>query len=171
MSSVYFEYGRSLNTQKTNEIRNEDICVKPIQKLCQEIKTLRGWLWKVPNMSVFERIDFLILTYLALLFHSKVVCSDFEIISMRSSSNIEILPEEVKAAVSSYHWMECSRKCKELETPSTCNTIQFDQATNNCFLAYKEIIQNICPSISKRSLKGSFKRRKRSGCQPDVIIN
>ena len=114
-------------------------------------------------MNVFERIDFLILTYLALLFHSSVVCSDFEIISMRSSSNIEILPEEVKATVSSNHWMECARKCKELENPSTCNTIQFDQTTNNCFLAYKEIIQNICPSISKRSLKGSFKRFKRAG--------
>ena len=114
-------------------------------------------------MNVFERIYFSILTNLAFLFHTSVVCSEFEIISMRSSSNIEILPEELKAAVSSYHWMECSRKCKELETPSKCNTIQFDQATNNCFLAYKEIIQNICPSISKRSLKGSFKRRKRSG--------
>ena len=114
-------------------------------------------------MNVFERIDFSILTYLALIFHSSVVYSNFEIISMRSSSNIEILPEEVMATISSNHWIECTRKCKELENPLTCNTMKFDQATNNCFLAYKEIIQNICPSISKRSPKGSFKRRKRAG--------
>ena len=114
-------------------------------------------------MNVFERIDFSIFTYLAFLFNIRIVCSEFEIISMKSSLNIEILPEEVMATISSNHWIECTRKCKELEIPSTCNTIKFDQATNNCFLAYKEIIQNICPSISKRSPKGSFKRRKRAG--------
>ena len=117
-------------------------------------------------MGCFEPINFSTLTILSFLHHIHVICSEFEVVSMTSSHSIEIFSEEILAAVSSNHWIDCVYKCKKLETPSTCNTIHFDQLTKSCLLAQKDVIQNICPSISKRSPGEWSKRRKREGFLP-----
>ena len=121
-------------------------------------------------MNWLETLNLSILIHWTLFHHKNVHCSNFGLISMQTSPTVEILPNEVIATVFSSHWLGCASKCRELENPSQCNTIQFGQSTHECLLAHKEISQNICPSEgsawSKRSVDGLSKRRKRSGFSP-----
>ena len=117
-------------------------------------------------MNSLETLNLSILINWTLFQHKSVHCSNFELISMQTSPTVEVLPNEVIATVFSKHWLSCANKCRELENPSHCNTIQFDQSTHDCLLAQKEISQNICPSWSKRSVDGLSRRRKRSGFSP-----
>ena len=114
------------------------------------------------NMSWFEAIHLSIVILMTFLHLSCISCSNFELVSMTASSSITILPGEVRDTVSAGHWAECASKCRAFEPLSSCNTIQFDPATKNCFLAYKDVTQNICSGISKRSLDTIDNRRKRS---------
>ena len=115
------------------------------------------------NMSWFEGIPLFIVILLGITYKlAYISCSNFELVSMAASSSIIILPGEVIDTVSAGHWTQCASKCGELEAPSACNTIQFDQTTKNCLLAYKDVAQNICSSISKRSIGSLATRRKRS---------
>ena len=84
----------------------------------------------------------------------------FDTVSMTKPS-MTILPEEIKRIVTSHHVAHCIHRCKELTIPSGCNMIKFIESTSTCMLAYRDIVQNICPPPPEEPAS-SPERKKRS---------